>query len=28
MAGKDKVLWHEWSRMMLEMLPPYPGESY
>ena len=28
MTGKDKVLWHEWSRMMLEMLPPYPGESY
>ena len=28
MTGKDKVLWHEWSRMMLETLPPYPGESY
>ena len=28
MTGGDKVLWHEWSRMMLEMLPPYPGESY
>ena len=28
MTGRDKVLWHEWSRMMLETLPPYPGESY
>ena len=28
MTGKDKVLWHEWSRTMLETLPPYPGESY
>ena len=28
MTGKDKVLWHEWSRMMLETLPPYPGEGY
>ena len=28
MAGKDKVLQHEWSRRMLETLPPYPGESY
>ena len=28
MAGKDKVLRHEWSRTMLETLPPYPGESY
>ena len=28
MTGKDKVLWHEWSRTMLEMLPSYPGESY
>ena len=28
MTGKDKVLWHEWSRIMLETLPPYPGESY
>ena len=28
MTGKDKVLWHEWSRTMLEALPPYPGESY
>ena len=28
MTGRDKVLWHEWSRMILEALPPYPGESY
>ena len=28
MTGKDKALWHEWSRTMLETLPPYPGESY
>jgi len=28
MTGRDKVLWHEWSRTMLETLPPYPGESY
>ena len=28
MTGKDRVLWHEWSRTMLETLPPYPGESY
>ena len=28
MTGKDKVLWHEWSRTMLETLPPYPGEGY
>ena len=28
MTGRDKVLWHDWSRMMLETLPPYPGESY
>ena len=28
MVGKDKVLQHEWSRTMLETLPPYPGESY
>ena len=28
MTGKEKVLWHEWSRTMLETLPPYPGESY
>ena len=28
MKGKDKALWHEWSRTMLETLPPYPGESY
>ena len=28
MTGKDKVLWHEWSRTMLETLPPYPGEIY
>jgi len=28
MTGKDKVLWHEWSRTMLETLPTYPGESY
>ena len=28
MTGKDKVLWHEWSRMMLETLPPYSGEGY
>ena len=28
MTGKDKALWHEWSRMMLETLPPYPEESY
>ena len=28
MTGKEKVLWHEWSRMMLETLPPYPGEGY
>jgi len=28
MTGKDKVLQHEWSRTMLETLPPYPGESY
>ena len=28
MTGKDKVLWHDWSRMMLETLPLYPGESY
>ena len=28
MTGKDRALWHEWSRMMLETLPPYPGESY
>jgi hypothetical protein len=28
MTGKDKVLWYEWSRTMLETLPPYPGESY
>ena len=28
MTGRDKVLWHEWSRTMLEMLPPYPGENY
>ena len=28
MTGKDKVLWHNWSRMMLETLPPYPGEIY
>ena len=28
MTGKDKVLWHEWSRTMLETLPAYPGESY
>ena len=28
MTSKDKVLWHDWSRMMLETLPPYPGESY
>ena len=28
MVGKDKILQHEWSRMMLETLPPYPGESY
>ena len=28
MTGKDKVLWYEWSRTMLETLPPYPGEGY
>ena len=28
MRGRDKVLQHEWSRTMLETLPPYPGESY
>ena len=28
MTGRDKVLWHEWSRTMLETLPLYPGESY
>ena len=28
MTGKDRALWHEWSRTMLETLPPYPGESY
>ena len=28
MVGKDKILQHEWSRTMLETLPPYPGESY
>ena len=28
MTRKDKVLQHEWSRTMLETLPPYPGESY
>ena len=28
MTGKEKVLWHEWSRTMLETLPPYPGEGY
>ena len=28
MTGKEKVLWHEWSRTMLETLPPYPGEDY
>ena len=28
MTGRDKVLWHEWSRTMLETLPPYTGESY
>jgi len=28
MTGRNKVLWHEWSRTMLETLPPYPGESY
>ena len=28
MTGRDKVLWHEWSRTMLETLPPYPGEGY
>ena len=28
MTGKDKVLWHDWLRTMLETLPPYPGESY
>ena len=28
MTGKDKVLWHEWSRTMLETLPPYPGENW
>ena len=28
MTDRDKVLWHEWSRTMLETLPPYPGESY
>ena len=28
MTGRDKVLWHDWSRMMLETLPPYPEESY
>ena len=28
LASQDKVLWHEWSRTMLETLPPYPGESY
>ena len=28
MTGKDRVLWHEWSRTMLETLSPYPGESY
>ena len=27
MTGKDKVLWHEWSRTMLETLPPYPEED-
>ena len=27
MTGKDKVLWHEWSRTMLETLPPYPGKT-
>ena len=28
MTGRDKVLWHEWSRTMLETLPPYPGENW
>ena len=28
MTGGDKVLWHEWSRTMLETLPPYPGENW
>ena len=28
MKGKNRALWHEWSRTMLETLPPYPGESY
>ena len=28
MTGKEKVLWHEWSRTMLETLPPYPGENW
>jgi len=28
LASQDKVLWHEWSRTMLETLPPYPGEGY
>ena len=28
MTGKDKALWHEWSRTMLETLPTYPGENY
>ena len=28
MTGRDKVLWHEWSRTMLETLPPYPGENF
>ena len=28
MMGRDKVLWHEWSRTMLGTLPPYPGEGY
>ena len=27
MTGRDKVLWHEWSRTMLETLPPYPEED-